>query len=86
MIECCFDRPYTRDWTHFGSFNLVTLVWPHLRREWQAIIPSSPVVTIVFNHAMEVSCYHSFWEVKLQLCLRLDTLGSIIGKCLQVFS
>ncbi len=81
-----FDRPYIRDRTHCGFFNLVLLVWPHLRWEWQAIIPSSPVVTIVFYHAMEVSCYHSFWAVKLQLCLHLDTLGSIIGKCLQVFS
>jgi hypothetical protein len=70
-----FDRPYTRDRAHFGSFNLVTLVWSHLRWEWQAIIPSSPVVTIVFYHAMEVSCYHSFWAVKSWLCLRLDTLG-----------
>ncbi len=80
-----FDTPYTRDRTHYGSFNLVTLVWPHLRWEWRVIIPSSSVVTIVFNHAMEVFCYHSFWAVKLQLCLRLHTLGSIIGKCLQVF-
>jgi hypothetical protein len=72
-----FDRPYTRGRTHYGSFDLVTLVWPHSRWEWQAITPSSPVVTIVFYHAMEVSCYHSFWAVKLQSCLRLVTLGSI---------
>jgi hypothetical protein len=26
--------------------------------------PSSLVVTIVFYHAMEVSCYHSLWAVK----------------------
>ncbi len=75
-----FDRPYTRVRTHFGSFDLVTLVWPHLRWEWQAIIPSRPVVTIAFYHAMEVCCYHSLWAVKLQLCLRLVTLGSIICK------
>jgi hypothetical protein len=55
-----FDRPYIRGRTHYGSFDLVTLVWPHSRWEWWAIIPSSPVVTIVFYHAMEVSCYHSF--------------------------
>jgi hypothetical protein len=48
--------------------------------------PSSPVVMIVFYHAMEVSCYHSFWAVKLQLCLCLDTLGSITCKYFQVFS
>ncbi len=70
-----FDRPYTRGRTHISSFDLVTLVWPHSRWEWQAIIPSSPVVTIVFYHAMEVSCYHSFWAVKSRLCLRLVTLG-----------
>ncbi len=46
-----FDRPYARGRTHYGSFHLVTLVWPHSRWEWQAIIPSSPVVTIVFYHA-----------------------------------
>ncbi len=72
--------------THFGSFDLFTLVWPHSRWEWQAIVPSSPMVAIVFYHVLEVSCYHSFWAVKSQLCLRLVTLGSIIGKCLQVFS
>jgi hypothetical protein len=44
------------------------------------------VATIVFYHAMEVSFYHSFWAVKLQLCLRLVTLGSITRKYLQVFS
>ncbi len=40
--------------------------------------PSSPVVTVVFYHVLEVSCYHSFWAVKLRLCLRLVTLGSIL--------
>jgi hypothetical protein len=25
--------------------------------------PSSPVVTVVFYHVLEVSCYHSFWAV-----------------------
>ncbi len=73
-------------WTHFGSFDLVTLVWPHWRWEWQAIILSSPVVMIMFYHAMEVSCYHSFWAVKLQSCLCFVTLGTITCKCLQVFS
>ncbi len=63
-----FDRPRTRQGrTHYGSFDLVILVWPHSRWEWQAIIPSSPVVTIVFYHAMEVSCYYSFWAVKSRL-------------------
>ncbi len=40
----------------------------------------------MFYHAMEVSCYHSFWAVKLRLCLRLVTLGSITCEYLQVFS
>ncbi len=75
-----FDRLYTRVRAHFSSFDLVTLVWPHLRWEWQAIIPSSPVFTIVFYHVLEVSCYHSFWAVTLQLCLCLVTLGSITCK------
>jgi hypothetical protein len=56
-------------------FDLVTLVRPHSRSEWRVIIPSSPVAPIVFYHAMEVSCYHSFWAIKLRLCLRLVTLG-----------
>jgi hypothetical protein len=81
-----FDRPYTRVRTHFSSFDLVTLVWPHSRWEWWAIIQSSPVVMIVYYHVLEVSCYHSFWAVKLQLCLCLVTLGSITCKYLQVFS
>ncbi len=37
--------------------------------------PSSPVVRVVFYHVLEVSCYHSFWAVKLWLCLSLVTLG-----------
>ncbi len=47
--------------------------------------PSSPVVMVVFYHVLEVSCYHSCWVVKLQLCLRLVTLGSITCKYPQVF-
>ncbi len=58
---------------------LLWLLWSDhtlpIRWEWQAIIPSCPAVTIVFYHAMEVSCYHSFLAVKLQLCLGLVTLG-----------
>jgi hypothetical protein len=64
---------------------LVHLIWL-LWSEWRAIIPSSPVVMIVLYHAMEVTCYHFFWVFKLQLYLRLVTLGSITCKCLQVFS
>ncbi len=41
---------------------------------------------IVFYHAIEVSCYHSFWAVKSRVCLRLVTQGSITCKYLQVFS
>ncbi len=47
--------------------------------------PSSPVVRVVFYHVLEVSCYHSFWAVKLQLFLCLVTLGYITCKYLQVF-
>ena len=58
----------------------VPLIWllgqPHLRWEWWAIIPSCPLVMIVFYHVMEVSCYHSFWAVTLRLCLCLVALGS----------
>ncbi len=73
-----FDRPYTRGRTHFGSFDLVTLVWPHSRWEWQAIIPSSPVVTIVFYHATEVSCYHSFWAVNCNYVYALLLWGLLL--------
>ncbi len=57
--------------------------------QWRAINPSCPALMIVFYHAMVVSFCHSFWGVKLQLCLHLVTLGSviiIICKCLQVFN
>ncbi len=64
---------------------LVLLIWLFwsgrtlsMRQEWQAIVPSCPVVTIVLYHAMEVSCCHFFWAVELRLCLRLVTLGSIL--------
>ena len=74
-----FDRPYTRGRTPCGS-----LIWllgqPHLRWEWWAIIPSCPLVTIVFYHVMEVSCYHSFWAVTSGLCLCLVALGSFTHK------
>jgi hypothetical protein len=40
--------------------------------------PSSPVVTVVFYHVLEVSCYHSFWVVESGLCLRLVALGFIL--------
>jgi hypothetical protein len=72
-----FDRPYTR-----GRTTMVPLIWllgqPHLRWEWWPIIPSSPVVTIVFYHVMEVSCYHSFWAVTSRLCLRLLLWGLLL--------
>ncbi len=63
--------------------SMIPLIWllgqPLLRWGWRAIIPSSPEVTIVFYHAMDVSCYHSFWAVKLRLCLRLITLGLLFS-------
>ncbi len=67
---------------------LFWLVWSHhtlsTRGEWQAIILSCQAVTIVFYHDIEVSCYHSFWVVKLQLCLRLVTQGSVTIGCVQM--
>jgi hypothetical protein len=88
MIECSLI-----DFIPELGHTLVPLIWLYwsdhtlsTRWEWRAIIPSYPLVTIVFYHAMEVSCYHFFWAVKLQLCLCLVTLGSITCKCLQVFS
>jgi hypothetical protein len=61
---------------------MVPLIWllgqPLLRWEWWAIIPPSPVVTIVFYHAMEVSCYHSSRAVKSRLCLRLLLWGLLL--------
>jgi hypothetical protein len=56
MIECSLI-----DLIPEVGHTMVPLIWllgqPHLRWEWQAIIPSSSVVTIVFYHAMKVSCY-----------------------------
>jgi hypothetical protein len=85
MIECslinlipdigCTVVPL--NWFSFGLTTLeVRVVSNH---------PSSPVVTVVFYHVLEVFCYHSFWAVKSRLCLRLFTLGSITCKYLQVF-
>jgi hypothetical protein len=81
-----FNQSCTRIRTHFGSVALVTLVWSHcpIRCEWQAIAPSYPAVMVVLYHAMEVSCYHFFWAVKLQLCLHLVTLGSVTFDCVQM--
>ncbi len=69
-------------------FPLFWLLWSDhtllTRWEWWAIIPSCPAVTIVSYHAMEVSCYHSFWAVELQLCLSIVTLGSVTIGCVQM--
>ncbi len=81
-----FDRPYTRVRTHFGSFDLVT--WSdHTQGEngkqsfrlaqWSQQCSTMSWKCLVIT---------PFWAVKLQLCLRLVTLGSIIGKSHQVFS
>ena len=79
MIECSLT-----DRIPEVGHPMVPLIWllgqPHFRREWQAIIPFSPVVTIVFYHVMEVSCYHSFWAVTSRLCLCLVALGSFTHK------
>ncbi len=72
------DRPYSRGRTHHGSFDLVTLVWPHSRWEWQAIISSSPVVMIVFYHAMEVSCYHFFGQLNCNYVYALLLWGLLL--------
>ncbi len=29
--------------------------------------PSSPVVTVMIYHVLKVSCYHSFWAVKIAI-------------------
>ncbi len=82
MIECSLVDHIPKI-----GHTMVPLIWvlgqPPLRWEWWAIIPSSPVVTIVFYHAMEVSCYHSFWAVKLQLCLRLLLWGLLLVSTLR---
>ncbi len=68
MIECSLidliPEEDTRWFLWFGYFGQ-----PHLRWEWWAIIPSSPVVMIVFYHAIKVFCYHFFWAVKSQLSM-----------------
>ena len=79
MIEC-----FLIDHIPEVGHSMVPLIWllgqPHLRWEWWAIIPSCPLVTIVFYHVMEVSCYHSFWVVTSRLCLCLVALGSFTHK------
>ncbi len=61
---------------------MVPLIWllgqPHFRWEWWALILSSPLVTIVFYHVMEVSCYHSFWAVTSRLYLHLLLWGLLL--------
>jgi hypothetical protein len=84
MIECSLlDLNQILDTLWFlliGYFGLTTLEVRVVSDQ-----PSSPVVMVVFYHVLEVSCYHSFWAVKSQLCLRFVTLGSISCKYLQVF-
>ncbi len=69
---------------------MVPLIWllgqPHLRWEWWAIIPSSPLVTIVFYHVMKVSCYHSFLGGYFPIMSAPIALGSFTYKYLQAFS
>jgi hypothetical protein len=86
VIECFLIDLIREVGRTMVPFDLVTLVWPHSRWKWQAIIFSSLVATTLFYQAMEVSCYHSFWAVKSRLCLHLLTLGSFTCKYLQVFS
>ncbi len=69
---------------------MVPLIWllgpPHLRWEWWAIIPSSPLVMIVFDHVMEVSCYQSFLGGCFAIMSVPIALGSFICKYLQAFN
>ncbi len=81
MIECSLI-----DLIPELGHSLVPLIWllwsDHTlstRWEWRATILSSPVVMIVFYHAMEVSCCHLFWAVKLWLCLCHVTMGSLLA-------
>ena len=74
-----FDRLYTNFRTPYGSFDLVT--WSTTLKVRVVNNHSAfPLVTIVFYHVMEVSCYHSFWAVTLRLCLCLVALGSFTHK------
>jgi hypothetical protein len=73
-----FDRPYTRVRTHFSSFDLVTLVWLNLRWEWQAIIPSSPVVTIVFYHVLECLVITTFGRLNCDYVYALLLWGLLL--------
>ena len=75
-----FDRPYTRVRTYFGLFDLVILVWPHSFNEVRvasnhSVLPSGQDSVLPCHGSVLLSI---FWAVKLQLCLRLVTLGSIL--------
>ncbi len=88
MIECALIDLVLELGHTLVPFNLVTVVLPHSLNEVSMVSNHStlPSGHDSFLHALAVSCYHSFWAVKLQICLCLVTLGSIICKCLQVFS
>ncbi len=75
-----FDRPYTRVRTYFGLFELVILVWPHSFNEVRvasnhSVLPSGHNSVLLYHGSVLLSL---FWAVKLQLCLPLVTLGSIL--------
>ncbi len=76
MIECSLIDLIPEVGHTLVPFDLVTFLTTLKVRG--AIIPSSPVVTIVFYHAMELSCYHSFWAVKLQYVYALLLWGLLL--------
>ncbi len=63
MIECSLIDLITDIGTLWflliGYFGLTTLEVRVVSNH-----PSSPVVTVVFYHVLEVSCYSSFWVVE----------------------
>ncbi len=94
-----FDRPYTRYWTHCGSFKLVTLVLPHLRWEWWAISTMSwkclvitPFGWLNHNHVYALLLWGlllvstSRYSVKVRRMSNLSafTLKSGLQSCLRI--
>jgi hypothetical protein len=78
-----FDRPHTRVRTHFGSFDLVTLVQPHSFNEVRVasnhfVLPSGHNSVLPCHGSVLLSIFFGGGAVKLQLFLCCN--------CLQVFS
>ncbi len=92
VTECSFDRPHSRVRAHlwflsFGYFGLTTLL--HWGKGGEQSFPLAQWSHYFLCHVMEVYCYHSLWEITLQVLSAPFTLGFVTivrHKCFQVFN